>query len=212
MITAMGIPESVAADLLAKCGRCCCICRRFAPLHLHIHHIIEVADGGTDDPDNLIPICLTCHSDVHTKTKLTRRFTPNELKQHRDSVFQLVADGKLPAGPHVDPMATFSPSAAIEIVMPSASSLPALAVDFLVKAAQGDGSILVINAMRSFGVHAGGQPVVETSEARTKAECRHAIEQLEDTALIESRKEDYVFSVTHEGFLLADELIAAGTT
>ena len=104
MITAMGIPESVVADLLAKCGRCCCICRRFEPLHLHIHHIIEVADGGTDDPDNLIPSCLTCHSDVHTKTKLTRRFTPNELKQHRDLVFRLVAEGKLPSGPPVDPM------------------------------------------------------------------------------------------------------------
>jgi hypothetical protein len=39
-----------------------------------VHHIVEQADGGGDELDNLIPICRTCHSDVHTNTKLTRRF------------------------------------------------------------------------------------------------------------------------------------------
>lgn len=86
----MSIPQPIVDEFMAKCGRRCCICRRFEPLHLQVHHIVERADGGTDDLDNLIVICLTCHSDVHSDTKLTRRFTPEELRQHRDALFELV--------------------------------------------------------------------------------------------------------------------------
>jgi hypothetical protein len=69
---------------------------------LQVHHIIEKNQGGTDDLDNLIAICVSCHSDVHTETKLTRRFTTKELKLHRDNVYLLVADGKLPSGGETD--------------------------------------------------------------------------------------------------------------
>src|SRR5436305_1089019 len=53
------------------------------------------AGGGGHDADNLIASCVNCHAEIHTETKLTRRFTANELKQHRDDVYQLVAEGKL---------------------------------------------------------------------------------------------------------------------
>ncbi len=92
----MAVSPDRAAEILAKCARHCCICRRFRPLHLQVHHIVEQSEGGSDEPDNLIAICVSCHSDVHTETKLTRRFTTKELKLHRDNVCQLVADGKLP--------------------------------------------------------------------------------------------------------------------
>ena len=94
----MAIPPNLAAEVLAKCGRHCCICRRFRPTQLQVHHIDEQALGGGDDIDNLIAICVSCHSDVHTNTKLTRRFSIKELKIHRDNVYQLVAEGKLPSG------------------------------------------------------------------------------------------------------------------
>ena len=48
--------------------------------------------------DNAIALCLTCHTDVHTKAPFTRRFTVAELKTHRDNVCRLVAEGSLPAG------------------------------------------------------------------------------------------------------------------
>lgn len=93
----MSIPDSVVAEVLAKSARHCCICRQFVPLQLQVHHIVEQADGGTDDFDNLIPICITCHSSVHTKTHMTRNFSPVELKLHRDHVYEMVELGKLPA-------------------------------------------------------------------------------------------------------------------
>jgi hypothetical protein len=41
---------------------------------------------------------VSCHSDVHTETKLTRRFSAKELKLHRDNVYQLVVDGRFLPG------------------------------------------------------------------------------------------------------------------
>src|SRR5689334_1348218 len=28
---------------------------------LHVHHVIERKNGGTDDPDNLVTLCAACH-------------------------------------------------------------------------------------------------------------------------------------------------------
>lgn len=93
----MAIPQETVDNILGKCARHCCICRKFLPLHLHIHHIIEKNEGGTDELDNLIPVCEHCHSNVHTSPKMTRRFTQEELKIHRNNVFELVNKGKLPS-------------------------------------------------------------------------------------------------------------------
>ena len=91
----MTIPQNHADNLLADCGRRCCICRRFKPLHLQVHHIQPREEGGTDNPDNLIALCVTFHSSVHTKTNMTRNFTLTELKQHRDNTIAAVRDGRL---------------------------------------------------------------------------------------------------------------------
>ncbi len=32
---------------------------------LDIHHVIRVADGGTDAPDNLLTVCRECHRKIH---------------------------------------------------------------------------------------------------------------------------------------------------
>ena len=110
----MAIPEAVVADVLVKCARHCCICRRFDPLHLQVHHIEERSKGGSDDSDNLIAICLTCHCDVHTETLFTRRFTVTELKGHRDAIYALVAAGKLPSVVNPDATARAAMSAMSE--------------------------------------------------------------------------------------------------
>ena len=55
-VKSMAVPQSVVDELMAKCARHCCICRRFRPLHLIVHHIVERNDGGTDEPGNLIVI------------------------------------------------------------------------------------------------------------------------------------------------------------
>ncbi len=93
----MAISKEVANVVLSKSGRHCCLCREFSPLTVQVHHIIEQNEGGTDEIDNLIPLCTNCHSSIHTKTKMTRGFSPEELKLHRDNVYKLISEGKLSA-------------------------------------------------------------------------------------------------------------------
>ncbi|MCA1035682.1 HNH endonuclease [Bacillus infantis] len=92
----MALSLEVRTEVLAKCARICCICRVFKPLHVQVHHIREKADGGTDDFDNLIPVCIECHSSIHTKAKMTQNFSEKELKKIRDNVYELVRTGDLP--------------------------------------------------------------------------------------------------------------------
>lgn len=94
----MSIPQSTVDELMIRCGRFCCICKNYRPTHLQVHHIREQNEGGTDEPDNLIAVCTLCHSDVHAATKLTRRFTAEELKGHRNRTFEMVANGILRGG------------------------------------------------------------------------------------------------------------------
>lgn len=150
------IPQHLVDEILAKCCRHCCVCRRFEPLHLQVHHIIPRAEGGSDDLDNLIAVCLTCHCDVHTRTLFTRRFTPGELRLHREAVFALVSNGKLPIAyaPQDAPVAVIA-STAIErltepVIQPDtpALTLSQTAVEILIAAATSeDGVILLLRSM-----------------------------------------------------------------
>lgn len=89
--------DNNSAIVLSKSARHCCICRKFLPLYIQVHHIREKSQGGTDELDNLIPVCIQCHSGIHTKTHMTKSFTESELKKSRDAVYEMVASGKLPA-------------------------------------------------------------------------------------------------------------------
>lgn len=71
----MAIPQHLVDHLMAECGRRCCICRRFQPLYLQVNLIRPESQGGTDNLDNLIALCITCHSSVRTRPSMTRNFT-----------------------------------------------------------------------------------------------------------------------------------------
>jgi len=76
----MAFDPTEAEQLLADCGRQCCICGR---LHrVQVHHIVR----GDDAIENGIPLCPNCHDEVHTgysQGRTTRTYTPGELKLHR---------------------------------------------------------------------------------------------------------------------------------
>lgn len=38
---------------------------------LHVHHIVSLSRGGTNEPDNLITLCETCHSEYHPHMQRT---------------------------------------------------------------------------------------------------------------------------------------------
>src|ERR1700716_3132248 len=88
----MAFAPSDVDDLLARTGRMCAICK-----HLHrvsVHHIVPLADGGTDDVANAIPLCPNCHDEVHATYVLgrtTRQYTPGELRRHLKETIRLAA-------------------------------------------------------------------------------------------------------------------------
>lgn len=54
---------------------------------VEVHHIVPEAEGGSNDADNAIVLCLKCHSEAghyNPRHPIGTKFSPNELKRHRD--------------------------------------------------------------------------------------------------------------------------------
>src|SRR4051794_6680866 len=87
----MAFKKSEVEELLAKTGRHCCICK---VLHqIQVHHIVPLEKGGSDEIDNAIPLCPTCHDAVHkeySSGSVTRAYGPDELRRHRSETIELV--------------------------------------------------------------------------------------------------------------------------
>lgn len=89
----MPFSQKVASEVLVLCARRCCICRQFCGARMQLHHIIPEAKGGTDTEENCIPLCLNCHEEVGSYNAchpISRKFSPDELKRHRDAWFDFV--------------------------------------------------------------------------------------------------------------------------
>lgn len=92
----MGFDKTETEQLLADCGRRCCICGK---LHrVQVHHIIP----GDDNIENGIPLCPNCHDEAHTAYspgRTTRAYSPAELKLHKKrTIDQAKREGKWKPG------------------------------------------------------------------------------------------------------------------
>jgi hypothetical protein len=59
------VPHNVAVAVLTEAGYRCAVptCRTI--LAIDLHHMVEVAEGGGNEPGNLLALCLTCHALYH---------------------------------------------------------------------------------------------------------------------------------------------------
>lgn len=208
------IAPEVIDRMMVKCGRRCCICRRFRPTKLQVHHIIEQNQGGSDEEDNLIVTCLSCHSDVHTKVPFARRFSVAELKGHRDAVVRMVEAGTLSAGDTDD---TDEAVAAVvremrAVPKPQIELLPE-AVEILTKAVGVEGGMQgMIHFVRHdmwFSLLVGGVDQFSHDDHRRQARYKKALDQLLQCRLAEWRC-DQILDVTYAGYLAADEMLSEG--
>ena len=93
----MRFPQSVADEVLVKCGRHCCLCGEFAGVAMELHHIKPQADGGDNTAENCIPLCCNCHAKVRaydSRHPKGRKITEQELKMHRDKTYALYSGEK----------------------------------------------------------------------------------------------------------------------
>jgi hypothetical protein len=69
---------------------------------MELHHSVPHAKGGEDTYENAIPLCFDCHAEVghysddHPKGT---KFTPDELRGHRDHWYAMHAKGHSPSAP-----------------------------------------------------------------------------------------------------------------
>lgn len=54
-------------NIFDKFNRVCAICGAPEGKGLHVHHIIPVSQGGTNDESNLMLVCKECHHRIHKK-------------------------------------------------------------------------------------------------------------------------------------------------
>lgn len=83
----MPFPVKIREDSLVLSHRRCCVCHKFAGLNVNVHHIIQEADGGLNTLDNSIVLCSECHcyaGHYNSRHPLGTKFSPNELRRHRD--------------------------------------------------------------------------------------------------------------------------------
>jgi hypothetical protein len=84
---ANGFNRDEVAKLLVRCHRRCCICHRFCGTKIETDHIIPTAESNDHSIENAIPVCFDCHAEIHAynpKHPRGRRFTPEELRLHKD--------------------------------------------------------------------------------------------------------------------------------
>jgi hypothetical protein len=98
----VGFSREVKEEALVKSGRRCCVCREFKGIGIEIHHIDPEAQGGADTLENAIALCFDCHCAAgHYNADHPRgsKYSPRELKRHRDRHWKDVEEGRISTAP-----------------------------------------------------------------------------------------------------------------
>lgn len=93
----MGFSKEIKERAFVASARRCCVCKEFSGRNIEVHHITQASQGGTDSFENAIPLCFNCHANAgHYNSKHPRgsKFSPEELRKHRDLWYKQVAEGK----------------------------------------------------------------------------------------------------------------------
>ncbi len=205
------IPQHLIDSILIRCGRRCCVCRRFRPTKLQVHHILEQSKGGTDEEDNLMPICLICHSDVHSHVPFTRRFTLEELKGHRDALFRAVEEGRLPPDEE-DNTSELDRQVVVNVFANETrdNDLSPAAVELLLASVHAkdtwQGRIAMVDRCAGKLIFIQDQQF-GTEDRREQARYLAGLEELESSGFA-SYDSESLREVTHAGYLKADEILA----
>jgi formate-dependent nitrite reductase cytochrome c552 subunit len=58
----LGEFDAVRVAVFGRDGYCCVVCHKSA---VHVHHVLPRSSGGSDDFDNLVSVCNSCHRRIH---------------------------------------------------------------------------------------------------------------------------------------------------
>jgi hypothetical protein len=90
----MPFSDQIREEALVRSARRCCVCREVGR-DVVVHHIVQEADGGPNTLENAIPLCGRCHGEAghyNPRHPIGTKYSPSELKRHRDLWWALVAE------------------------------------------------------------------------------------------------------------------------
>jgi hypothetical protein len=85
--TRIPIPGDLAADVLFRSDRTCCVCHKSGK-QVQIHHIND--DPGDNAPSNLAILCLECHAQTQISGGFGRRLNAKVIILYRDHWLNVV--------------------------------------------------------------------------------------------------------------------------
>lgn len=94
----MAFSPDLKTKMFIRSMRHCCLCRKQCGTNIEAAHIIDEAEGGSNDEANGIPLCFDCHQEIgayrdsHPKGN---KFRADELRSRRDKVYELVEAGQI---------------------------------------------------------------------------------------------------------------------
>ena len=96
----MCFPQKVKQEALTRSRRCCCVCHEFAGRSAEVHHIVQTANGGSDDLENAIVLCPRCHAEAghyNSNHPKGNKYSPEELKKHRENWWRFCKNNQITA-------------------------------------------------------------------------------------------------------------------
>jgi hypothetical protein len=94
----MPFSPEVKSRIFTRSNRLCCLCLKQCGTNIEAAHIIAECNGGSNDEENGIPLCLDCHqeagayNDQHPKGNKIRE---DELRGRRNRVYSWVESGQI---------------------------------------------------------------------------------------------------------------------
>ncbi|MFC4096741.1 HNH endonuclease [Euzebyella saccharophila] len=94
----MGFPPKIKVQALVASARHCCACHKAARRKIEVHHIVPYAISKDNSFENAIPLCYDCHdqaSHYNNNEPKGNKYSPQELRKHRDNWYKIVSAGKV---------------------------------------------------------------------------------------------------------------------
>lgn len=70
--------QDIRNEIIISDGLVCGKCHKSGNIEYHLHHIIPLHKYGTNNPANLILLCLSCHQKQHKDFKITKNFVSDK--------------------------------------------------------------------------------------------------------------------------------------
>ncbi len=100
----MAFSDKIKNEAIWRSKRSCCVCKEFVGRSVQVHHIIPEGQGGADEIDNAIVLCLRCHAEAghyNPGHPIGTKYSREELRRYRDEWWKWCKENPLVPPPKI---------------------------------------------------------------------------------------------------------------